>query len=40
VATGIAAEIGHEIDQRKVHVIMTTEITRELEALANGIGGI
>ena len=38
VSSSIAAETG--LEHRKVHVILTTEITRELDALANAIGGI
>ena len=38
ITSSIAAETGME--HRKVHVLLTTEITRELEALANAIGGM
>ena len=38
VSSSIAAETG--LEHQKVHVILTTEITCELDALANAIGGI
>ena len=38
ISSSIAAETGME--HRKVHVLLTTEISRELDALATAIGGI
>jgi phage terminase Nu1 subunit (DNA packaging protein) len=36
----LASTLAAETDQRKVHVMLKTEITRELEALARGVGGV
>ena len=36
----LASSLAAETDQRKVHVMLKTEITRELEALAHALGGI
>jgi hypothetical protein len=35
----LASTLAAETDQRKVHVLLKAEITRELEALAHAIGG-
>ena len=40
LATVLAAVLAAESDSKKVHVKMKTELSRELEALANAIGGI
>jgi phage terminase Nu1 subunit (DNA packaging protein) len=36
----LASTLAAETDQRKVHVLLRTEITRELEALAHALGGV
>jgi hypothetical protein len=34
----LASTLAAETDQRKVHVLLKTEITRELEALSHALG--
>ena len=36
----LASTLAAETDQRKVHVLLKTELTRELEALAHAIGSV
>ena len=36
----LATVLAAESDPKKVHVMLKTELSRELEALANAIGGI
>jgi hypothetical protein len=36
----LASTLAAETDQRKVHVLLRTEITRELEALAHALGDV